>query len=498
MRYFPPLLLLFQFNCLIAQSYYFELSTNAKLAYEKAFNLRFSEANTILSRMQAEEPNNLIVHHIENYMDFYKIYISEDENEFNRLKSKKSYRLDQIKKGDSNSPYYLFLQADIRLHWALARLKFEEYVTSFTEVNKAYRQLKKNQRLFPDFILNLKDLGILHAMVGTIPDNYQWGIKLLSSLEGSIEQGQMELEQALEYAKHNEFIFEQETKILYTMLRLHLDNDKSAAWNIINTAGLKPNTNPLHCFVMANVAMRTGKNDQAITILENCPKGPEYYSIPYLDFMLGNAKLRKLDASAKTALISFINKYQGKNFIKEAYQKLAWNELINGNPTGYKKYIADCKLKGSTVTGGDQNALKEAESAILPEEGLLKARLLFDGGYYKQAFDLLEAKSVFNFELKKHQLEFMYRMGRICHGLKYWQKALYYYNLTVEKAREEKYFFACNAALQIGLIYEQLGDYVKAKSNFQLCLSLKPNEYKTGLHQMAKAGLGRVKNKTKE
>ena len=498
MRHFLSLLLVLQFNCLAAQAFYFELSTDAKLAYEKTFSLRFTEAKAILSRMRVEEPNNLIVHHIENYMDFYKIYINEDEEEFKRLKPKKNYRLDQIKKGDPSSPYYLFLQADIRLHWALARLKFEEYVTSFTEVNKAYRQLKKNQRLFPDFILNLKDLGILHAMVGTIPDNYQWGVKLLSSLEGSIEQGQRELEQVLEYAAHNNFIFEQEAKMLYALLRLHLDNDKTAAWKIINTSGLQPDTNPLHCFVMANVAMRTGKNDQAISILENYPKGPAYYAIPYLDFMLGTAKLRKLDATAKEPLLSFINNYEGKNFIKEAYQKLAWNELVNGNPSGYSRYMADCKIKGSTVTGSDKNAIKEAESGILPEERLLKARLLFDGGYYKKAFNLLETKGVFDFERKAHQLEYMYRMGRICHGLKYWQKALYFYNLTIEKAKEEKYFFACNAALQVGLIYEQLDDYVKAKTYFQLCLSLKPNEYKTGLHQMAKAGLSRIKRRMKE
>ena len=489
-----PLLFLLPAVC-TAQTFYFDYSPTAKQAYEKVFSLRFQEADQLLAQMRNEEPNNLIIHHIENYMDFYKVYINEDDQEFKRLKSNKSKRLARIKQGDSSSPYYYFLQAEIRLQWALARLKFGEYLTSFTEVNKAYKQLKKNQELFPDFMPNLKDLGILHAMVGTIPDNYQWSVKLLSSLEGTIDQGKEELERVLAYSNIHEFIFEQEAKMLYALLLLHLDNDKVGAWRTVNDAGLSPKSNPLHCFIMANIAMRTGQNNEAIRLLEACPRDAAFHPMPYLDFMLGTAKLRNLDVTASNNLQDFVTNFKGKNFIKEAYQKLAWCELIAGKPSGYNQMMQACREKGVDETGSDKNALREASSGILPDQELLKARLLFDGGYYQKAYDLLYTKQLETFTRKEHQLEYIYRMGRICHGMESWSKALYYYNLTIAKGKEEKFYFACNAALQKGLIYEIQGDLKQAKANFQLCLNLNPDEYKTGLHQMAKAGLGRIKNR---
>ena len=50
------------------------------------------------------------------------------------------------------------------------KLKFEEYFTAFNEVSKAYKLLTENQYRHPSFVANKKSLGILHAIIGTIPD----------------------------------------------------------------------------------------------------------------------------------------------------------------------------------------------------------------------------------------------------------------------------------------------------------------------------------------
>jgi len=106
---------------------YFKWSPTARKAYEKTLELRFSEAQQLLNDMKVTEPDNLIRLHVEDYIDFFTVYIGEEEAVFKQLEKRKENRLEQISEdGDPNSPYYLFLQADIRLHWALARLKFEE------------------------------------------------------------------------------------------------------------------------------------------------------------------------------------------------------------------------------------------------------------------------------------------------------------------------------------------------------------------------------------
>jgi len=157
----------------------FEYTAIAQDAYQKAISLRFDEAEIALEQMKYHDPNNMIIYHIENYIDFFRIFINEDKAEFKQLEKNKNIRLEKIKQGPTNSPYYLYTQAEIRLQWALARLKFEEYFTAFNEVSRAYKQLTTNQKKFPNFIANKKSLGILHAMIGTIPDNYKWGVKLL-------------------------------------------------------------------------------------------------------------------------------------------------------------------------------------------------------------------------------------------------------------------------------------------------------------------------------
>ena len=83
-----------------------------------------------------------------------------------------------IKEGDRDSPFYLYTQADIHLQWAITRVKFEDYFQAVMEIKRAFNLLTKNQELFPDFMPNQKNLGLLHALIGTVPDQYRWGLKL--------------------------------------------------------------------------------------------------------------------------------------------------------------------------------------------------------------------------------------------------------------------------------------------------------------------------------
>ena len=493
------LLLLLLSSCtLVAPSYaigYFDFSDQARHAYHLATELRLLEAKEEVARLKVKEPNNLIALHIENYIDFFTIFINEDYKEFQKLEAAKEHRLAQIKKGDKSSPYYLFSQAEIKLQWALVRLKFEEYFTALFEIKSAYKLLEKNQRLFPDFVANKKSLAIMHAMIGTVPDSYRWGIKLLSGMDGTIAQGQGELEEVIAYSQLHDFIFEQEAVVLYAFLMLHLNNKDGDAWQIIQNSNIDHRQSPLAAFALANLAMRTGKNDLAISILQQKPHGKQYHPFLYLDYMLGVAKLRKLDIDAEMPLLLFAQHFKGQNYIKEAYQKLAWLQLIQGNPEGYHRYMLDCLRYGHAFVESDKNALKEAKENLLPEGSLLKARLLFDGGYYQEAYDLLSQKSASDFNHKKHQIEWQYRMGRICHQLALHNEAIRFYLDTIQKGRQLSYYFACNAALQLGKLYESIEDFEKAKYYFKECLNIYPHEYRNGLHQQAKSGLNRLKKK---
>ena len=478
---FPPL-----------RAAYYAWTSRAHLAYDKVMQLRFGEARAQISLLRQEEADNLIYVLIEDYIDFFTLYIGEEEEVFHQLEQNKTLRLSLLRReGDSSSPWHDYLQADILLHWALARLKFEQYATSFLEVNKAFKLLSQNTERFPDFLPNKKDLGILHAIAGTIPDEYSGMVSWLTSLEGSIAQGRSELESVLEQMDEN-YVFRDETYVLYAYLLLHLADETDEAWKVIEQSGLQAEQSPLSCFVMANMAMRLGKNDLALAFLERCPQGRVYYPLPYLHFMRGICLQRRLSPEATRYFERFLSGFRGRHFVKEAWQKLAWQALLEQDFKAYRACIAHCRTAGVAVTDGDKAALREANSGLMPQPDLLRIRLLFDGGYYEQAEKLLEQFGPEDFGRHEHRLEFVYRSARLAQALQKREQAFAKYRLVLEMGADDPWYYACKAALELGRLCEHQGQLAEARSYYRRCLELKPAAYRTGLHQAAKAGLKRL------
>lgn len=492
MRFAILLLFLFLGNTTWAKGY-FEYSTTARQAYDHIMELRFQEARSLIMQVKLQEPENLIVHHLEDYIDFYTIFINEDEAEYNRLYPNRARRLEAIQEGDRKSPYYLYLQADIQVHWAMINLKFGDHYSMLTSVNRAFKLLEKNEARFPNFIANKKDLGMLHAMVGTIPDSAKGLLSLITSLSGTFEQGRRELESVIKYAKKNDFVFEAETHILYAYVMLYFGNEGEQAWEIMQNSLLRNKRDPMSSFVRATVAMKTGRNDQAIDILISRSKSQKYFAYHYLDFLLGQAKLRRLDADADLYLNRYIQNFSGRNSIKEAYRMLAWHQLTRGNLAGYTQYIQKVKTQGYSHLDIDKSALKEANSGERPQPTVLKARLLMDGGYYQRAYATLQETSAAKMPDSKSKLEYVYFSGRITHKLQDYELALQYYAQTISEGRNESWYYACRAALERGIIFELQQNRGAAKSAFENCLSIRPSEHRFSLHQKAKAGLARLR-----
>ena len=80
----------------------------------------------------------------------------------------------------------------------------------------------------------------------------------------------------------------------------------------------------------------------------------------------------RLEKGADEHIKVFIDNFRGQHFIKEAYQKLAWYELvINNNFVAYKKYIEYCMDSGSDLVDEDKQAKREAKSKHVPHPDLL-------------------------------------------------------------------------------------------------------------------------------
>ena len=125
----------------------------------------------------------------------------------------------------------------------------------------------------------------------------------------------------------------------------------------------------------------------------------------------------------------------------------------------------------------------------MPHQLLLQTRLLFDGGYYSQALQLLEEQTVEEFSTKEYQLEYIYRKARLYHSLKQSSNAISFYKKTYDNGKSTPLYYACSATLQLGLLYEEDKNWEKAKMAYQMCLKEQPKQYQNSLHHKAKKRL---------
>ena len=471
----------------------FEVTPDVRTSYAAVLGLNFNEAKDGLQQLSENDPDNLMRVYLEDFIDFFTLFITEDRGLYHQKKDAQSERLDLLKKGSDDSPWHRYTRAEVYLHRALLRLKFEEYLSAAADINKAFKLLKKNEAEFPEFAPTYKTIGVLRMGVGTIPDKYMWAVKLFSSLEGTIKSGIEDIERSIALGQDQNSLILRETQYMYAQAMVVFENDPDKAWTYLNTLDFKPKENVIECFMLANMAMRTGRNDLATEILQAKPTGPDTYDVPYMELMLGRAMLFRGDVNADLPLLEYAETFEGENFIKEAYQKLAWNSLLNNDPDEYRNYMDACAIYGRAIMDEDKHALKEAESGKMPNRELLEIRLLFDGAYFEHALHQLSLINKSDLDLEEI-LEYEYRKARIFHALGKDDEAMQHYVMAIQLGKDSDFYFACNAALQCGLIYESMSENEMAEAFFRKCLSMHPEDYQSSLHQKAKAGLSRLKS----
>jgi len=443
-------------------------------------------------------PDNQVPFIIENYIDFLKVMIGEEEKDFVHLKSNRDQRLQKIAASGKDSPWYLYSQSLIYLQSGVARIKFGEYVNASLDINRAYRLLLENKKIFPDFVMNKAGLGILHSLIGTVPAKYRWAVRSLQ-FEGTIPEGNSEIKEAyLEVASDPQLSYLlPETAFLLSFVTLNLSADIPAALSMADkfkSSAISPliNESPLLIYVLANIYSRAGENDRTIKLLSDCPVTSDRYPFYYLNYMLGVAKLNRLDADACYPLLNFLGNFKGKNYIRSAYMHLSWYYLVENDPKQYSTYIERIKLRGNDQVDNDREALSFANKNIKPDLSLLKARLLFDGGYYERARHELDG---FKSADEKAGIEYTYRLSRIYHNWGKTTEAIPFYMETINKGEKLPYYFAANSSLQLGKIYEQNRDFNRARLYYSKVLDMDFDEYQFSISNKAQAGLNRIKGK---
>jgi tetratricopeptide (TPR) repeat protein len=464
-------------------------------AYTATLSLQFNKADSLMRTNDPEHQDNNVKNLIQNYQDFLSIFILEEEQLFEEKETLRKERIKQLESLPDDEPYKKWSLAVINLQWAFSRLKFKEYFTAALEIRRAYFLLKANQEQFPDFAPNLLGTGILNAILGTVPPEYEWVLNL-SSMEGSIPEGRKQLWQLIELGEKNEQLqmWIPETLFYLSFIEINFSADPLAAQKVLSKFNEIELKTPLLLYAEANLLMKTGDNEKARHLLESRETFQSDIPFHFLDYLYAESLSRKLDKRSQDYYHSFESNFQGINYKADALRKIAWMTLIQGDTTKYLLQLKDVLKYSSPQIETDKQAIDEAKNQIIYHPELLKARLLFDGGYYLEANAVMNRLNTSVLQ-EKDLLELYYRKGRVADQLNMKDVAIENYYQTMLLGAESPEYYAANAALKLGELFENEGQFSKAIEAYEKCLTFNPETYRMSIHQKARAGIKRVQKK---
>ncbi|WP_118975895.1 tetratricopeptide repeat protein [Taibaiella koreensis] len=471
--------------------YVYDFNDRCQQAYQALVSLRIAEGNALLKEELKEHPDNLIPVFLANYDDCLTLLFNGDAGEYSRRKGNLDKRLELLEQGDEQSPWYQYCIGALHFQWAAVRIRYNEYWSAGMAFRKSFIELKDNRKQFPSFRNNQVLLGLEEAIVGTIPDSYKW-ISSMLGMKGDVRKGTAQIVDFLNHRDGSAALMREEAIFFFCYLKFSLLSDHKSVWKYLDESTLDFRNNHLYVFMKANFALNDNKAQLAEQVLKGRNPGSEYLEAPIFNYQLGTALLQKMDDDCIGYFQKFLNRYTGKLFVKDAYQKMSFYYLALGDlpqAMGYKNKI---QKAGNAQVDADKQAQRYAGNLQLPNPFLLKARLLSDGGYYSRALDELKGSKVSDFPNTADQLEYNYRYARIYTLMEQPAKAIPFYEATIRMGANRQEHFAARSALEMGQIYEQQGLNDKAIACYRQCIGMKNHDYKSSLDQKAKAGIDRL------
>ncbi|RFS14555.1 lipopolysaccharide assembly protein LapB [Emticicia sp. C21] len=466
----------------------FELTPNFQKAYQEVFKFKVQSAKNILLSESKESPFRA---YLENYIDLVEMLNWDEEQYYEKIKHREEDRLDLIEDLDEKSPYNRFLRAEIKMHWALIKLRFGHEFKAAYNIIEASKLLEENQKLFPGFLPNYKSLGCLHIIIGSVPDNFRWALKILG-LKGSVNQGLVELDKA---AKDpiwgNEALY---CSYYIQAFVIKLDEKEQVA--LLKFIDAQPDNLNVH-FIGLAVSLRSNNAEQAQRILKRLPTGNEYLACPIIDLYKADVALMQGHYQQSTGFYAnYLRNSKVKTFLKDTYFKLfLTNYLLNGEKQALT-YLLKIPSAGNTVSEADKAAEKFYEnyskSHTLPNKLLLQAKLSLDGGYFPRALTFIETISEDDLITQKEKTEYYFLAGKAFQKNGQTDKATAYYQRAISLNDKQHWYFGAGSALQLGYIFQEKAQKNQAKAWFEKAISYKNHEYKNTIDSKARAALSEM------
>ena len=456
-------------------------------AYGELLKLKVNSSRTILRTVDPEnDAGKATLLLVANYNDFLELCVEQDQGRYDQLVEAQEKRLEEISQMNERSPWAAYAVAEVRMQLAMSKLLFGNRLSAAWDFRKAYLQYARNASRWPGFLPNKKNLGVLQVMIGSVPDQYQWFLQIIG-LKGSVREGMANLKAAAMQPNP----FREEAKLLHAIMlhTIRQENAPQAIKQVTELLKAQPD-NLLFRFAAMHLLKKTNLGEAALTLYEQRPSANPYLSFPFLHHMAADLYLYRGDYGRSVAENKlFLQQHKGQHYLKSAHYKLYIAYLLGNHPPQAKWHFNQIQKLGIAETEEDKYASSYAESNEQPVPPLMKARLHADGGYYQEALKDLANLQISASTPLPVRAEHLYRKARVYHGLQNLQEAAAFYKQTIATAADAPLYYAPNAALQLGYIYQQANQPEKAKAFFRKALTYKGHAYKNSIDAKAKLAL---------
>ena len=457
------------------------LSPACRRAYAEVLKLRLHTARQLLQPEPAG-PGPLLM---ADCADFAELMIGQDAGRYPTAAAAQEARLEALNQQPA-SALRDYARAEIRLHLGLAQLVFRHEVVGALNLRQAFHQMQAVVQRYPAFLPARKTLGLCQFATGSLPEGYHWLLRLLG-LGGDVEAGLKNLALAAEQP-HD---FQTESQIYLALIRESYYKQPTEAGQLVAKLRSQQPDNLLFAFLGISLQKRLHHGDAALAAYRSSPGGPAYLPVPYLHHMAADLLLYQGEyVAAERENLLFLAEYKGEHYRKDAAFKLYLAAWLGGQPAAVvARYREQINQAGPTEVEEDKYAQQYYHNALALNPILTRARLQTDGGYGRAALATLHGFQPTPTTPRRDLIEEPYRRARAYQDLGRNDSARLAFERTLAVAgpAAPHYYFAPQAALQLGYLAQKAGQKALARAYFEQALRYPAHEYKNSTD--AKAAL---------
>lgn len=455
-------------------------------AFNESIHLRVESSKALTQLCKENSAFKLL---IDDYNDCLTIILTEDQDNSKAVLDRSNQRIKTIETSSISESYKVFFISEILLHQSLVNFMFNYKLDGLLKLKSAYNKTENNLRRYPNFALSKKTKAYLDLILGSTPNDLRWFLKKFG-LKGDFHAGL----QAIRVIAQSNSIFANEAIFLDVIASSYVIENFAYSRHLINkTLVQDPKSLSAH-LISSLIFLKQNDNNKTFLALQKIPTGPSYAKIPMIDFLKGESNLFKGNYNqAALHYYAFALSHKGKNLIKTTYYRLFQCHMLLGNENRAYEFLKNCIGYGSDLLESDKYAQFFAEKLQIPCIELIKVRLLTDGGYTDKALAEINKIRPSNLSTKYDSTEYQYRYARIYHLNKDYSKAKEHYIATIELQTWDQDYFAPNACLQLGYIYQSESHVSLAIEYFKKAQTYHNHPYEESITRKARSEIRKSK-----